>query len=78
VLFDGGLNLRLAGRDLQRTVVQLVVVRAVLGLLGGTEPLGLGGVGLQGFTAPSLARRLGLVIQPEPAAPPMESPAPGP
>jgi NhaP-type Na+/H+ or K+/H+ antiporter len=35
-------------------------------------------VGLQGFTAPSLARRLGLVIQPEPAAPPMESPAPGP
>ena len=78
VLFDGGLNLRLAGRDLQRTVVQLVVVRAVLGLLGGTEPLGLGGVGLQGFTAPILARRLGLVIQPEPAAPPMESPAPGP
>jgi NhaP-type Na+/H+ or K+/H+ antiporter len=35
VLFDGGLNLRLAGRDLQRTVVQLVVVRGVLGLLGG-------------------------------------------
>jgi NhaP-type Na+/H+ or K+/H+ antiporter len=35
VLFDGGLNLRLAGRDLQRTVVQLVLVRAVLGLIGG-------------------------------------------
>ncbi|WP_254933751.1 cation:proton antiporter [Cyanobium sp. WAJ14-Wanaka] len=35
VLFDGGLNLRLAGRDLQRTVVQLVLVRGVLGLLGG-------------------------------------------
>jgi len=35
VLFDGGLNLRLAGRDLQRTVIQLVLVRAVLGLLGG-------------------------------------------
>jgi NhaP-type Na+/H+ or K+/H+ antiporter len=34
VLFDGGLNLRLAGRDLQRTVVQLVLVRGVLGLLG--------------------------------------------
>ena len=32
VLFDGGLNLRLAGRDLQRTVVQLVLVRWVLGL----------------------------------------------
>jgi NhaP-type Na+/H+ or K+/H+ antiporter len=36
VLFDGGLNLRLAGRDLQRSVVQLVVIRAVLGLAGGT------------------------------------------
>jgi NhaP-type Na+/H+ or K+/H+ antiporter len=35
VLFDGGLNLRLAGRDLQRSVVQLVVIRAVLGLAGG-------------------------------------------
>lgn len=35
VLFDGGLNLRLAGRDLQRTVVQLVLVRSVLGLVGG-------------------------------------------
>ena len=35
VLFDGGLNLRLAGRDLQRTVIQLVLVRGVLGLLGG-------------------------------------------
>jgi NhaP-type Na+/H+ or K+/H+ antiporter len=35
VLFDGGLNLRLAGRDLQRAVVQLVVVRGVLGLVGG-------------------------------------------
>jgi NhaP-type Na+/H+ or K+/H+ antiporter len=32
VLFDGGLNLRLAGRDLQRSVLQLVVVRLVLGL----------------------------------------------
>lgn len=36
VLFDGGLNLRLAGRDLQRSVVQLVLIRAVLGLAGGT------------------------------------------
>jgi NhaP-type Na+/H+ or K+/H+ antiporter len=35
VLFDGGLNLRLAGRELQRSVVQLVVIRAVLGLAGG-------------------------------------------
>jgi NhaP-type Na+/H+ or K+/H+ antiporter len=35
VLFDGGLNLRLAGRDLQRAVVQLVLVRWVLGLAGG-------------------------------------------
>ena len=35
VLFDGGLNLRLAGRDLQRSVVQLVLVRSVLGLAGG-------------------------------------------
>ena len=35
VLFDGGLQLRLAGRELQRAVVQLVMVRAVLGLVGG-------------------------------------------
>ena len=35
VLVDGGLNLRLAGRELQRSVVQLVVIRAVLGLAGG-------------------------------------------
>jgi NhaP-type Na+/H+ or K+/H+ antiporter len=35
VLFDGGLNLRLAGRDLQRSVVQLVLVRSVFGLAGG-------------------------------------------
>jgi NhaP-type Na+/H+ or K+/H+ antiporter len=35
VLFDGGLNLRLAGRELRRTVVQLVLVRSVLGLAGG-------------------------------------------
>jgi len=35
VLFDGGLNLRLAGRDLQRSVLQLVLIRAVLGLAGG-------------------------------------------
>jgi NhaP-type Na+/H+ or K+/H+ antiporter len=35
VLFDGGLNLRLAGRDLQRSVLQLVLVRSVLGLAGG-------------------------------------------
>jgi NhaP-type Na+/H+ or K+/H+ antiporter len=35
VLFDGGLNLRLAGRELQRTVIQLVFVRCLLGLLGG-------------------------------------------
>ncbi len=32
VLFDGGLNLRLAGRDLQRSVLKLVLVRLVLGL----------------------------------------------
>jgi NhaP-type Na+/H+ or K+/H+ antiporter len=32
VLFDGGLNLRLAGRDLQRSVLQLVLVRLFLGL----------------------------------------------
>ena len=36
VLFDGGLQLRLAWRELQRAVVQLVLVRAVLGLVGGT------------------------------------------
>jgi NhaP-type Na+/H+ or K+/H+ antiporter len=35
VLFDGGLNLRLAGRELQRTVIQLVLVRGLLGLLLG-------------------------------------------
>ena len=35
VLFDGGLNLRLAGRELQRTVIQLVLVRSLLGLVGG-------------------------------------------
>ena len=35
-------------------------------------------VGLQGFTAPGLARRLGLVIPPEPAALPMDSPELGP
>ncbi len=35
ILFDGGLNLRLAGRDLQRAVVRLVLVRSVLGLVGG-------------------------------------------
>ena len=35
VLFDGGLQLRLAGRELQRAVVQLVLVRALLGLVGG-------------------------------------------
>jgi NhaP-type Na+/H+ or K+/H+ antiporter len=32
VLFDGGLNLRLAGRDLQRSVLQLVLVRLLFGL----------------------------------------------
>lgn len=32
VLFDGGLNLRLAGPTLQRSVLQLVLVRALLGL----------------------------------------------
>lgn len=31
VLFDGGLNLRLAGPTLQRSVVQLVLVRSLLG-----------------------------------------------
>ena len=35
VLFDGGLNLRLAGKELQRTVIQLVLVRLLLGLVGG-------------------------------------------
>ena len=35
VLFDGGLNLRLAGRDLQRAVLQLVLTRGLLGLAGG-------------------------------------------
>jgi NhaP-type Na+/H+ or K+/H+ antiporter len=35
VLFDGGLNLRVAGRELQRTVIQLVLVRLALGLAGG-------------------------------------------
>jgi len=30
VLFDGGLNLRLVGRDLQRSVLQLVLVRTLL------------------------------------------------
>ncbi|MCS5705925.1 cation:proton antiporter [Synechococcus sp. FGCU-3] len=35
ILFDGGFNLRLAGRDLQRAVVRLVLVRSVLGLVGG-------------------------------------------
>ncbi|MBM5790640.1 MAG: sodium:proton antiporter [Cyanobacteria bacterium M_surface_10_m1_298] len=35
VLFDGGLNLRLAGRELQRRVIQLVFARCLLGLLGG-------------------------------------------
>jgi NhaP-type Na+/H+ or K+/H+ antiporter len=34
VLFDGGLKLRLAGRELQRSVLQLVVVRSLLGLAG--------------------------------------------
>ena len=34
VLFGGSLNLRLAGRDLQRSVLQLVLVRSVLGLTG--------------------------------------------
>lgn len=31
VLFDGGLNLRLVGRTLQRSLLQLVLVRSVLG-----------------------------------------------
>jgi NhaP-type Na+/H+ or K+/H+ antiporter len=35
VLFDGGLTLRLAGSDLQRSVTQLVLIRSVLGLAGG-------------------------------------------
>ena len=34
VLFDGSLNLRMAGRDLQLSVLQLVLVRFVLGLTG--------------------------------------------
>jgi NhaP-type Na+/H+ or K+/H+ antiporter len=34
VLFDGGLKLRLAGRELQRSVLQLVVVRSLLGFAG--------------------------------------------
>ncbi|KEF42303.1 MAG: sodium:proton antiporter [Cyanobium sp. CACIAM 14] len=32
VLFDGGLNLRLAGRELQRSALRLVLVRLVVGL----------------------------------------------
>ena len=32
VLFDGGLNLRLAGREQQRSALQLVLVRSALGL----------------------------------------------
>ncbi len=35
ILFDGGLNLRLAGRDLQQAVLRLVLTRSVLGLVGG-------------------------------------------
>jgi NhaP-type Na+/H+ or K+/H+ antiporter len=35
VLFDGGLTLRLAGPDLQRSVTQLVLLRSVLSLAGG-------------------------------------------
>jgi NhaP-type Na+/H+ or K+/H+ antiporter len=35
ILFDGGLNLRLAGRDLQQAVLRVVLVRALLGLVGG-------------------------------------------
>ena len=35
ILFDGGLNLRLAGRDLQQAVLRLVLARSVLGLVGG-------------------------------------------
>ena len=34
VLFDGGLKLRLAGRELQRSVLQLVLVRSLLGFAG--------------------------------------------
>ena len=34
ILFGGSLNLRMAGRDLQRSVLQLVLVRSVLGLTG--------------------------------------------
>lgn len=34
VLFDGGLNLRLAGRTLQRSLLQLVLVRSLLGFAG--------------------------------------------
>ncbi|MFM8524436.1 MAG: cation:proton antiporter [Cyanobacteriota bacterium] len=33
VLFDGGLNLRLAGREQQRSALQLVLVRSALGLV---------------------------------------------
>lgn len=35
ILFDGGLNLRLAGRDLQLGVVRLVLIRSLLALVGG-------------------------------------------
>lgn len=34
VLFDGGLNLRLASRTLQRSLLQLVLVRSLLGFAG--------------------------------------------
>lgn len=35
VLFDGGLNLRLAGRGSRETLVRIVLVRGLLGLAGG-------------------------------------------
>jgi len=35
VLFDGGLNLRLAGRESRQTLVRIVLVRGLLGLAGG-------------------------------------------
>ena len=40
VLLDGGLNLRLAGCDLQHTVLQLVTTRGLLGL-GAGDLLGM-------------------------------------
>jgi hypothetical protein len=56
VLFDGGLNLRRAGRDLQRSVLQLVLVRLVLGL-----PVELLGILIAVEIVPDVFRTIGNV-----------------